>query len=272
MSWPSTAPRVRLLLVLVMGVGMVSAAWWVWRHPAVRGKVAFAAVAPFGGVIPFETMPGLRVWATRELTARQTPSSLLAVIRLLNTVDPHEDPVFAAKLIEPLRLASGHPGPGEWAAQLSAANRWVAERLGCRVDANGGVLGWFAVTPDFQGAIDTMAGGDARAAWAAWSGFGAGRLPTSEAFLFAVGSALADPRPIAFAIRRTSAPGEPLRVEGRPEAPHGDVQARTVGEALGLRLWHYQGISSGATAEDFNLWWAGFARRRLLPPAPSAFR
>ena len=270
MWWLRPRTRVRVLLILVLALGASSFAWWISRHPAVRERVALAAVAPFGGAIPFETMPGLRVWAARELMARQTPSAVLAFIRLLNTVDPHEDPVFAAKLMEPLRLTAAHVESGEWAVRLAAANRWVAERVGRRLDANGGVLGWFPVAPEFQRAIDTIAGGDAHAAWTAWSRFGAGRLPTSEAFLFAVGSALGDPRPIAFAIRRTSAPEEPLRVEARPEPPHGDVQARTVGEALALRLWQYQGIASGTVVEDFSLWWAGFAKRRLLPPSPPA--
>ena len=279
MAWPSLAVvflpgtrsgRIRPLVFVGLAVlvaGTALTAWRVWQAPAVRERVALAAVVPVGGVIPFETMPGLRVWAARELAARQTPAALLAAVRLLNTIEPEADPVFAAKILDPLRRAAGQPGAGgEWNVQLAAINRWVAARVGRSVDGHEGVLGWFAVAQEFQPTIETIAGADPQAGWRAWSGFGAGTLTTSEAFLYAVGRALSDPRPIAFSLRRTSAPGSPLRVEALPEPPAGDAQVRTVGEALALRLWQYQGIAGGTPSEDFGLWWAGFARRRLLPP------
>jgi hypothetical protein len=259
--------RMGLLLFIAVTVGMPWAAWWTWQKPDVRERAALAAVAPLGGIIEFDRMPAVRAWAAQELAAQQTAPSLLGLIRLLNTIDPERDADVAAAAMDALRAAAGHAaGSGAWNEQLARANLWVAEQTGRTLDAHGGVLGWFAVAPEFQRTIDVIAGDDPHAAWSAWSSFGAGTLTTPEAFLFAAGGALADPRPIAFEIRRTSPPGMPLRFEGQPRVPAGSVLARTVGEALALRLWQYDGIYSESMTEDFGPWWDDYARRRLLPP------
>jgi hypothetical protein len=261
--------RIGLLLFVAVLAGGGWYGWHTWQKPATRERVALAVVEPGGTFVDFQSLPVARAWAARELAELQTPAALLGVVRLLNTIDPERDPEVAAAGMEALRGIAGFEGlDGEWAEQLRRMNQWVAERVGRSLDAHGGVLGWYRVSPEFQEAIDAIAGHDPEDGWQAWSSLGAGTLTNVEQFLFAAGNALGDARPIAFAVRRTSAPGEPLRFDVQPEAPGGDVLARTVGEAVALRLWGYHGVHDPAVTDDFAAWWLGFAERRLLPPLP----
>ena len=102
----------------------------------------------------------------------------------------------------------------------------------------------------------------------AWTHFGAGSLTNPEAFLYAAGSVLGDRRPLPFAIRRTSAPGTPLEFEGQPEPPGADALAYTVGEAMALHMWWYDGVHDETLTDEFRIWWSDYAARRLLPPLP----
>jgi hypothetical protein len=265
--------RIGLVLFVAVVAGGGWYGWHTWQKPATRERVALSLVEPRGTFLDFQSLPAVRAWAARELAELQTPAALLGVVRLLNTIDVERHPEVAAGGMEALRAIAGVEGPaGEWAEQLRRMNLWVAERVGRRVDAHGGVLGWYRVSAEFQEAIDAIAGPDPEDGWRAWSSLGAGTLTDLEQFLFAAGSALGDARPIAFTVRRTSAPGEPLEFDVQPEAPGGDVLARTVGEAVALRLWEYHGVDDPAVTGDFAAWWSGFAARRLLPPLPAPLK
>ncbi|MBA3886931.1 MAG: hypothetical protein H0X67_14555 [Acidobacteria bacterium] len=269
-SLPTTETG-RLGLVLFVAI-LLAGSWWAWhtwQRPDVRERVALAVLDPLGGSIEYHRVPAVRLWAARELAAQQSPAALLGLIRLLNTIDPQADPEFAAAALEALGMAAGlDAASGEWHERLARANRWVAERVDRSVDGHDGVLGWFPVAPEFQRLVEAMGGGTPYDGWSAWSGFGAGTLTSPEAFLYAAGSALADPRPIAFAIRRTSAPGAPLDFEGQPDPPQGEVLVRTVGEAMALHLSQYLTVDTNTLSDDFRVWWSEYARRRLLPPMP----
>jgi hypothetical protein len=261
--------RIGLVLFVAVLAGGAWYGWHTWQKPETREQVALRLVQPGGPFLDVQSVPALRAWAAGELGRLQTPDALLGLVRLLNTLDPSTDQEVAAAGMEALHAAAGLGAPsGEWIDQVRRMNAWASERLGRSVDAHGGVLGWFRVSPELQEAIDALAGHDAEDGWLAWSSLGAGTLVNVEQFLFAAGNALGDARPIPFSIRRTSAPGEPLRFEVQPVAPDGDVLARTVGEAVALRLWGYNGIEDPAEADDFAAWWSGFAERRLLPPLP----
>ena len=75
---------------------------------------------------------------------------------------------------------------------------------------------------------------------------------------------LADPRPIHFVLHTYGGP--PWARPERREGYAGPVLAETVGEAVALSLWGYEGVGSAEFPTEFWTWWAGYARARHLPP------
>lgn len=264
--------RIGLVLFVAIVAGTAWYAWQTWQKPQTRERVALALVEPGGSVVDFQNVPALRAWAARELAVQHTPPALLGVIRLLNTIDPEGQAEVAAAGMGALHAAAGLEPQGEWYEQLARMNRWAAERTGRALDAHGGVLLWFPVSEGVQSALEAIGGRDPREAWLAWTHFGAGSLTNPEAFLYAAGGALGDRRPIPFAIHRTSAPGAPLEFEGQPEPPGADALAHTVGEAMALHMWWYDGVHDEALTGEFRSWWSDYAARRLLPPLPQPLR
>jgi hypothetical protein len=275
---PRTRAAVAVLVVLPAIIGPA-------LLPAVRERVYLAVLPPDG-----PPLPQLWRWAARRLAGHPTPESVQALVRLVNTTWEDSPRLAADSLASLERIAGREPGRQDDAWESAAwVNPWAAERLGRALDANGGVLGWYAVDERLRAGLDALASPDPEAGAAAWSLYGAGIVTSPETFLLLGGAALADPRPIAFAIvagREGESAGptalpEPLAAHAEP------ALARTVGEALALRYWLYLAGRQEALAArtdreaaaelarldvgdfplDFRAWWTDHARTRRLPPA-----
>jgi hypothetical protein len=254
------------------------------RRLAVRG--AFVVALLVGAVAAVELVPGLRLslattilepfgmtrqiglarrWALARLVSDPSPAALLQLLRVLNTLDAERFPEIAADVDAAASRRAGLAPVAELdrAARIRAVNEWAAAQLGRALDANGGVLGWMPVAERFVPPIERIAGADVNDAWLGWNHFAAGELVTPEQFVYAVGPALADARPISFAIYRNGRlfEGQPVPIDSRP-----DVLAHTVGEALALRLWLKEGVGDERFPDDFGVWWAQWARAHRLPP------
>lgn len=245
------------LLALLLGLGVA------WMVPAGRSALCRLAVAPHPPFSQDVRIPALRTAAARHLAADPTDENLLALLKVANTADPQQSPEVLAATIAKLLALAGEDTAAE-GDPLGRINRWAARRLGRTLDANDGVLGWYPVEEErYRRALDEMAGDDVQAAASAWSAFGLGDLTNPEDFLWAVGPALADRRPIHFVLRNA---GGPEALSERREGTADFVLAETVGEAVALRLWGYDGVDGAQFPEDFWEWWAGYARARHLPP------
>jgi len=253
--------RLPVLLVPLALVGLAVAL----LIPASRSALCRLAVAPHPPFTDFISIPVLRVAGVRCLAAQPDDENLLALLRVANTADPERSPeALAAATSELLRLAGEAPAEASSEA-LGRINRWAAQRLGRQLDANGGIMAWFAVEGEsHRRAVEKLADEDALAASAAWDTFGAIDITTTEDFLWARGPALADPRPIHFVLHTYGGPPW-ARPEPR-EGYAGPVLAETVGEAVALSLWGYEGVGSAEFPTEFWTWWAGYARARHLPP------
>jgi hypothetical protein len=246
------------LVLILVGLGVA------WMVPAGRSALCRLAVAPHTPFSRDVRIPALRIAAVRYLASDPTDENLLTLLRVVNTADPAKSPeVLEAAVAELLALAGEKMDVAEGDA-VGRINRWAARRLGRSLDAHDGVLGWYQVEEEkYRSALDTMAGDDLDAAAAAWDSFGAGDLTNPEDFLWAAGPGLADRRPIHFVLRREN------RLEALPErreAYAGPVLAETVGEALALQLWSYEGVGGPEFPEGFWDWWAGHAQAHHLPP------
>jgi hypothetical protein len=208
-----------------------------------------------------------RRWALARLASDPSEPALLQLLRVLNTLDAEQFPGIAADVDAAASRRAGLAATAELnrAARIRAVNEWAASHLGRTLDANGGVLGWMPVDERFAPAIETIAGADANAACLAWRGFGAGDLVTPEQWVYAVGAALGDPRPIRFAITRN---GPLFEGQAVPMDPRAEWLAHTVGEALALQLWMKKGVGDDRFPDDFGTWWAEWARTHRLPPPP----
>lgn len=255
--------RLPVLLVPLLLVGLAVA----WMIPSSRSALCRLAVAPHTPFSEDFQIPDLRIAGARCLAARPDEENLLALLRLAGTVDPERSPeVLAAATTELLRLAGEAPAEadGAQAESLGRINRWAAQRLNRKLDANGGTMAWHAVEGErHRRAVEELADEDAGVASAAWSSLGAGDLTTPEEFLWALGPALADRRPIHFVLQDEG--GLQARSERR-EGYAGQVLAETVGEAVALQLWGYDGVGSAEFPQEPWTWWAGYARARHLPP------
>jgi hypothetical protein len=193
---------------------------------------------------------------------------VLALVRLLNTVSFDEDSQVAERALGSLAAIAGQPfartGELEWSQVLGEANRWAAVRLGRPLDANAGVLGWFGVEEGYRSRVDWVASASPQEGCTNLFWFGPEVFATAEELLNRAGAALGDGRPISFVLvrngNRTECKPEPLAdFEGQP-------LARTVGEALALKLWEFRGVGSNTFPEDFRTWWTEYARQRHWPP------
>jgi hypothetical protein len=248
------------VLVLVVGSGVLV----VEREPGVRLSAARTVLEPFGYL---RQLSPLRQWALDRLERDPSPAALLELLRVLNTIDAQTFPEIAADVDSAAARAAGvAPPTGDSRdATVRAVNEWAARRLGGTVDGNGGVFGFIPVVDRFRSPIDAIAGTDPQSAWLAWNHFAAGDLTTPEQFLWAVGPALGDRRPICFVITASGASfeGQPELIESRPE-----VLAHTVGESIALRLWLKKGVGDDRFPDDFWAWWKEWARQHRLPPQP----
>ncbi len=230
--------------------------------PSLRLSLATAIVEPFGTA---RQIGPARRWALARLASDPAPAALLELLRVLNTLDADRFPEIAADV----DAAASHRAELAPAAELDRAARvraideWSARELSRPLDANGGILGWMPVAERFRASVDRIAGSDVNDAWLGWNHFAAGDLVNPEQFLYAVGPALGDRRPIRFAITRSGRgfEGQPVPIESRS-----DVLARTVGEALALRLWLMEGVGGDRFPDDFAAWWAEWSRAHRLPP------
>jgi hypothetical protein len=235
----------------------------LWLVPAWRSGPCRFALAPDTAVFRFASQPALRIFAARQLARDLSDENVLALVRLVNTVDPGDEPeLFDAGLSTLLGMA-GEPegGGGTLQGQVGFVNAWAARRLGRALDANGGILDWWAVNGEVRQRIETLAGGDAEAAAKAWEELGPVDFASTEDFLYFAGPALADRRPVRFVLR--PGPRAPEAVAG---AAGEESLAGTVGEALALSLWRYQGVGDQHFPQDFWAWWSGYAREHHLPP------
>jgi hypothetical protein len=251
----------RLVAASILIDAVIVAVLAVEFVPNVRRSVATSVLKPFG----YQRQVGLlRWWALDRLARDSAPEARLELLRALNTIDAGTFPEIAAELDAACSRAVGlTPQAGQDRdATIRAVNEQAVRQLGRSVDENGGVLGLLPVESRFVESINAIADPDPRTGWLAWQGFAAGDLVTPEQFLWAVGPALGDRRPIHFVIAG--------KAEGQPEpiTPRSDLLARTVGEALALRLWMKRGVGDDRFPDDFSAWWKEWAWKHRLPPLP----
>ncbi|MGR9106436.1 MAG: hypothetical protein ACU843_05840 [Gammaproteobacteria bacterium] len=220
----------------------------------------------------------LRTFAAKQLAVSSKGEVVLSLLWTANTASPDWQAELGKAALASLEKIAGRRFEGaDRAGRLRALNAWAATRLGRRLDAHGGVLTWFEPLPRWRDLVEVIASPDVHSAWANWDLFAAGDLTSSYQFAGALGSALTDPRPIAFAIKRgsfLSGPGpDSPAFEGQPEPieEHADrVLVRTVAGALALKMWQFNDVPSDGLPEDFAAWWNAFAKSRLYPPLPEA--
>lgn len=212
-----------------------------------------------------------RVAAVTLLRHDRSDVSVLALVKLLNTVSYEEDQPVAEAALGSLTAIAGQSfartGELEWSQVLGEANRWSAARLGRPLDANDGLLGWFGVEEDYLSRVDSVASASPHEGCTNLFWFGPEVLATAEELLTRVGAALGDRRPISFVLVEENG-----RVECRPDRLadfEGTPLARTVGEAIAVKLWQFRGVGSETFPEDFRTWWVEYARRRHWPPPGS---
>lgn len=209
-----------------------------------------------------------RVLAVTLLRHDHSDVSVLALVRLLNTVSFDEDRPVAEAALESLAAIAGQAfarsGELEWSQVVGEANRWVAGRLGRALDANDGVLGWFGVEEDYRSRVDSVASASPHEGCTNLFWFGPEVYATAEELLTRAGAALGDGRPISFVLVRENG-----RTECKPERLadfEGTPLARTVGEAIAVKLWQFRGVGGETFPDDFRTWWIEYARRRHWPP------
>jgi len=259
---PARRVSLSTMAAVVVLVAAALAAAAVALSPELRHRACRFAVAPRTGLVNFSHFPAVRLGAVRALAADSSPARSLALVRLLATVDPVADAELAHAALAALSVD---------ATPVAEVNRSVAERLGRTVDANGGVLAWFPVDERLRPRIDDIASDDLHRAWGSWATFAAGELTSREEFLYAVGAALGDERPLHFAIKRGgffihAADGPAFEGQPEPIASYADeALAHTVGEALALKLWSY--LPDQDFPADFHAWWREYAASHHLPPS-----
>jgi hypothetical protein len=253
--------RRSLILVIGLSLPLTMIVLAIGSVPAVRLSLAVSALDPFGT----QRYTGfIRRWALDQLVNNVTPEAVLELLRQVNTVDAARFPEVATDIdAAAIRRSGLVPLPErDREANVRFINSWAASHLGKRLDENGGILSWVPVSERFVDPIDKMAGEDLNEACQVWYLFGAGVLNSQEQFIYAVGPALGDPRPIYFAIVKSGSrfEGQPVSIDTRP-----DALVRTAGEALALHLWLKIAGDSGFP-KDFRSWWSRYAREHRLPP------
>jgi hypothetical protein len=245
-----------------------------WLIPLVLGGGLALVMLSRGGrteVYSFLLEPTFRanrVLAVKLLRHDHSDVSVLALVKLLNTVSFEQDQQVAETALGSLAAMAGQPfartGELQWSQVLGEANRWAASRLGRPLDTNEGVLGWFGVEEGYRSRVDWVASASPEEGCSNLFWFGPEVYANAEEFLNRAGAALGDGRPITFVMVREANRTEckPVRLadfEGQP-------LARTVGEALALKLWEFRGVGGESFPEDFRAWWVEYARQRHWPP------
>lgn len=209
-----------------------------------------------------------RVLAVKLLRFDRSDVSVLVLVRLLNTVSVEADAGVAETALGSLAAIAGQPfartGELQWSQAIGEANRWAAGRLGRSLDGNAGVLGWFPVEEGFASRVGSIGSASPQDGCDNLFWFGPVMFSTAEEFLKRAGAALGDGRPISFGLVRDG-----NQLECKPERladSEGQPLARTVGEALALKLWEFRGVGSERFPDDFHSWWAAYARGRHFPP------
>ncbi|MCU0290602.1 MAG: hypothetical protein MUF10_01230, partial [Thermoanaerobaculaceae bacterium] len=209
-----------------------------------------------------------RVLAVTLLRHDHSDVSVLALVKLLNTVSYEEDQPVAEAALGSLAAIAGQPfartGELQWSQVLGEANRWAAGRLGRPLDPNDGVLGWFGVEAGYRSRVGSVASASPHEGCANLFWFGPEVFATAEELLNRAGAALGDGRPISFVLVQENG-----RTECRPERLsdfEGTPLARTVGEAIAVKLWQFRGVGGETFPDDFRTWWIEYARRRHWPP------
>jgi hypothetical protein len=250
------ARRLRWLIPLVLGGGLAL----VMLSRGGRTEVYSFLLEP--------TFRHNRVLAVKLLRHDHSEVSVLALVKLLNTVSFDEDSQVAERALGSLAAIAGQPfartGELEWSQVLGEANRWAAVRLGKPLDGNTGVLAWFGVEEGYRSRVESVASASPQEGCTNLFWFGPEVFATAEELLNRVGAALGDERPISFVLVQENG-----RSECKPERLadfEGTPLARTVGEAIAVKLWQFRGVGSETFPEDFRAWWVEYARRRHWPP------
>lgn len=259
-----------------------------WRN-APRGLAVLVAVAAValgvavvntGGIDPFAARllaPEVSAWPAGSVIRRaavqvvawrnQHPETLDALVRLAHTVDTNEPlwrpVVLAAQRV--LRQDFPLEEPRDALARLdAAASRALDRPLGPL-----GALGWRELDEYFVASLDDMAGHDVALAVERFNSLVPPEgLPTAEWYLAWLGPALADGRPIAFAIVADGSTEiwKPLAVPPAAlEAGARRIRAATIGEALAVGLWGLPRYRPASHDVDVAGWWTPIAERRGLP-------
>jgi len=233
-----------------------------------------------GGRDAFVSEPAIRKLAMKALAYHESDAVILELLYVSNALGPKfanrpwPDNELAEAAINAIAAATDSDfGSGRVDQRLDALNRWASERFDRPLDDNGGVLGWYTVLPRYNRFIEGIASADPYNAWVAWSFLGAENWTD---LVIAIAPALSDPRPLSFAIRRGDfltgpGPDKPsYSSQPEPIEEHGDaVLVRTVGEAIALKFWDRAPDREGDEfPDDFQAWWAIFARSQHLPALP----
>jgi hypothetical protein len=267
--------NLRMILPVMLIAGIVA----VLVIPALRESTLLYFVGRDGLI----GEPGIRKFGLRLLAHRESDRVIRNLVYMVNTLG-HEpggsnglDEEIANAAYESIIGATGEDfGSGNEEQRLDALNHWASGRFGESLDENGSVLGWYQVIPSFNEAVETIASKDPEEAYGAWRYMFSINFSSWTELVVAVGPALADSRPLSFAIRpgdSSYGPGlgwvafqmksEPIDTPGTP------LLAHTVADAIALILWQRIGDRHGEELPaDFAAWYAEHARAKRLPPRP----
>lgn len=263
--WWRSLPRKLALAALVVSGGLAATTWWLGGVTATAAHLLRkeSATAIPGGA-------SLRRLAVRVLATRALPTELLVTLMRqahLLTLDDPLRPHIVAMIASATRteLAPTLP-PEDVLARLDAA---VARATG-RALSGRGVIEWRPLDPYFVITLEELSGvsGVARAV-EVYNGLQPpDGLPTSEWYLDELVNAFDDPRPLPFVLVTSSSGDDwgPLAMVPEEVPSYARrLPARTVGEALRIGLWGFDGYHPGDPTADPHTWWQTVARRQGLP-------
>lgn len=202
-------------------------------------------------------VPLVRELAAKALAGRDDEASQLAVLQFVHTADP-SDPAWRPAVDA---LAAAHtielPDSPFAATLLEPIDAAIAAKFGRVIDQPAGVFSWWGVSPGYVETVERIAGTDPQVAVDAWASLGPPNPATFEEAIAALGPALADRRPIHFAV--LVADGGVL---GRGEFYPGEVAvASTVGDAIAARLGLYGAWDQLASGDPLEAWRSAAAMR-----------
>lgn len=210
--------------------------------------VAVSALSPRAARWPLAGT--IRATAAKALVRDGSDQNLLTVLRFLHTADPG-DPAWrptAEALAAELEVELADSPFAS--SQLEPIDEAAAQRLGLAYTRPAGAFEWWSVDPEWQAVVEAIAGTDARAGLEAWASIGPPTPPTFEAAMLALGPALDDLRPIAFAV--VASDGQGTGMEALPEGAV--AAATTVGEAIAVRLALYGAFPAVQSGDPVEAW------------------